>query len=314
MVNSKRSQVATDIAIAVATAVPLMIAGQPGAAMAALSASAPSLMAAVSKFMAEPDKRDAEVAWDILSEAYALSLVYFFSKVGLERRPEGAELRDLIARLVTRAEILVEQSSQNVTAEMLYSPLKVPFLRDAAKNLPYEVKLFHLLGSATDCRNLFENCVAEALIKIKDSSPERWTRFEQSLSGAFLEAIEKRKSLARHHDSIIRTFTQRAVFGQEDTGITLSDLYVRQRAIWNTKVAMALQLGEEEHEHPADRRNFFQDERQPRKWCYPLFVNDLHEVGLSWLDAKDPQDAIRVVAGGPGSGKSTLRVLLRSKS
>src|SRR6185312_5420363 len=48
--------------------------------------------------------------------------------------------------------------------------------------------------------------------------------------------------------------------------------------------------------------NVVRDERQKRRHV----VIDLHEELKRWVDSADPQDAIRVISGGPGSGKSSF--------
>src|SRR5204862_2116640 len=44
------------------------------------------------------------------------------------------------------------------------------------------------------------------------------------------------------------------------------------------------------------------DERQKRRHV----VIDLQKELANWVDGADPQDAIRVISGGPGSGKSSF--------
>lgn len=306
MKNDSRSEILLSFTSSIATAVPLLIAGEPGAAMAALSAAAPSLISGTAQIFKKKNENIHELAWQILSKSYALGLARFLSTVPLERRPKDKELEALITRLVTRAQLIAEQNSLEITPDMLFAPLKIPFLRDAAKIIPGELQYFSPDGSIIECRRLFEESIFKSISYVRREDPISFGKFESTLAGPFKDSAEKRKALALHHEGIIRAFTQRPIFGQEETGITLAELYVRQRCIWNTKIVASKKDTPEEADHDAGGRGFFDDDRQQEKWSFPLHVDDLHSTTWKWLDSKDCTDAIRVVAGGPGSGKSTF--------
>lgn len=300
------AKIAAELTKAVAVAIPLIIAAQPGAAMAAISASAPSIIEIISSLHRAKGGTLGNSAWTIVSSAYALALGKVLASAPISRRPKGPELETLIHSMLARAKILVDDYPQDVSLDALYAPLKIPFVRDGVKTLPHELSIFSLNCPVGDCRILFERSMVEALTEVRNAKPDMFNDVERALSGAFANAVERRKSLGRHHDFIIKSFTQRPIFGQEETGITLEDLYVRQRAIWNTKETRK-QDGTQEGPVVDPSGSFFQDElKKSSKWCFPLHIGDLHHTLLDWLNQRDNGDAIRVVAGGPGSGKSTF--------
>lgn len=300
------AKIALELTKAVAVVVPLIIAAQPGAAMAAISASAPSIIEIISSLHRAKGRSLGNSAWTIVSSAYALALAKVLATAPISRRPQGSELEALIKSMLTRAKILVDDHPQDMSLDALYSPLKIPFIRDGVKILPHELSVFSLDCPIGECRVLFENSMVEALVEIRNAKPDMFNEVERALSGAFANAVERRKSLGRHHDFIIKSFTQRPVFGQEETGITLEDLYVRQRAIWNTKEARK-QDGTLDSSAIDPSGSFFQDElKKSSRWRFPLHIGDLHQTVWDWLERGDAGDAIRVVAGGPGSGKSTF--------
>jgi uncharacterized protein YjbI with pentapeptide repeats len=300
------AKLAADLTKAVAVTVPLLIAAQPGAAMAALSASAPSVIDAAMALYSAKGGSLGTSAWSVASSAFALALAKIIATGPISRRPNGAELELLIGSMLVKARINVNEKPQELSIDALYSPLKIPFVRDAVKALPHELKLYSLGCPVIDCRVLFEACMVDAFTELRNSKPDLFSRIENALSGPFATAIERRKSLGRHHDFIIRSFTQRPVFGQEETGVTLEDLYVRQRALWNTK-ELRKPHGTQETGIVDPTGSFFQDEmNKSPKWLFPLHVGDLHGTIWEWLDRKESGDAIRVIAGGPGSGKSTF--------
>lgn len=300
------SKFSTELIKAVAVSVPLIAAAQPGAVLAALSASAPSIIDATIALYSVKGGTLGKAIWTITSSAFTLALAKIIATAPIARRPQGDELNVLINSMLTRARINVDEHPQEFSVDALYSPLKVAFLREAAKSLPHELSIFTLDCPIVDCRILFEQCVIEALAEIRNSKPELFAQLEAAMSGPFNTAIEKRKALGRHHDFIIRGFTQRPVFGQEDTGVTLEDLYVRQRALWNTKETKQ-SSGQPEEDINELHDNFFKDEvNKSQKYQFPLHIGDLHATVWSWLKKKESNDAIRVIAGGPGSGKSTF--------
>jgi uncharacterized protein YjbI with pentapeptide repeats len=296
-------KLATELTKAVAISVPLFIAGQPGAAMAAGSAAAPSIVdAAMALYKAKGGTLGMR-AWSLTSSAFALALAEFFTTVELERRPTGEELKTIVDALLRRAESSVERTSQDLSAEAFTSPLKIPFVRRIAKDLPHELKVFNLGMPPVEVRRLFEDCMYRGLKEVRNLRPDEFSRVEGAVSGLFANHAERRNALSRHHEFLIRGFTQKPLFGQEETGISLQDIYVRQRALWNTKE----RVKGDESSLEVEAANFFRDEsRKGGRWNHPLHIGDLHETMWKWLDNRDENDAIRVVAGGPGSGKSTF--------
>lgn len=290
-----------NIATAIGTAVPLLIAAQPGAAMAALSAAAPSLLACFKK---ESEDSLTALKWNLLLQAYALALSKLLAGGAVRRVPVESELKTLIDTLVSRASMIAQADTSLITVDMFYAPLKVAFLRDAARRIYDELEIFGIEMTRTECRALFERTMFEALRQVKDANASDFLRLEQSLSGPFMEASEKRAALARHHQAIIHSFSLKPIFGQEDSGVTLSDVYVRQRCLWNTKISSSESKNETIKLN--DDRGFFQDEKHPEKWAYPLHVGDMHKEIKKWLGAREQTDTLRLIAGGPGSGKSTF--------
>ncbi len=299
------AKIGVELSNAIAISVPLLIAAQPGAAMAALSASAPAIIGLVSALYGEKGGSLSNSAWTIVSSAYALAIAKLIAVAPISRRPIGTELETLVSSMLNRAQLLADDQPQELSLDSLYSPLKIPFIRDAAKALPHELSIFSIESPIGECRAQFESCMLQALSDVRNLKPEMFAAVEQALAGPYAQAIERRKALGRHHEFIIRSFTQRPIFGQEDSGITLEDLYVRQRALWNTRVPRTnKQNPDDEGDFSA---NFFQEElKKSPQSQFPLHVGDLHQNIIGWLSKRDPLDPVRVVGGGPGSGKSTF--------
>lgn len=310
--KSNRKNSFLDLTKAISAAIPLVLSADPSGTSAAVSAAMPSILDALSKLRTKEPDYLSQSAWKVVRLAYSAALIRLFSNTGLERQPQPAELEIVIAAMLQRAHDQVLATPQQITIDCLYSPLKLNVFRDAANRIPHELKPFQFQNAPLDMRKHFEECLVEGFEDVRNSIPKDFSALEASLSGALSVALEKRQALSRHHEYIITMFSQKPIFGQEDTGITLSDLYVRQRAIWNTKEEIKEKSEKTSERAAKGKKNesqteFFEIQSiRERRWRTPLHVADLHGTLHGWLKAPVQNDAIRVVAGGPGSGKSTF--------
>lgn len=248
-------------------------------------------------------------AWEIIRAAYVCALVRFIREVKLQRRPTGKELETLIANLLRNAELVASDTLPELRIDHLQSPLKNPLFRDAAARIPHEFSYYGLESDARSVRLLFEKSLFQGLKDARDASPEKFRSVESVLSSKLTLADERRKAQIRHEEYLIRMFTQDPIFGQENSGITLNDLYVRQRCLWHTLAARASDkkaagilddgaVANIAFENTSARRQV----KNTSVW----HIGYLHSEIDEWLSSRDPRDSVRVVSGGPGSGKSTF--------
>ena len=108
------------------------------------------------------------------------------------------------------------------------------------------------------------------------------------VTGSTAEALRKDIAWARHYDWIDKRFRRDHVFSPDRSVTTpLCDLYLRLRTYWQKQYDVADDDGSE----PETR--------------YRAYLGDLHQTVESWLDG-GTKDYVRIVAGGPGSGKSSF--------
>ncbi|RBO52975.1 hypothetical protein DSD19_11400 [Rhodovulum sp. BSW8] len=101
-------------------------------------------------------------------------------------------------------------------------------------------------------------------------------------------ALEMQRDMAwtRHYDWITRKFRMEPVFSPEgDVETPLCELYLRLRCYWHEELSP-----EKEDEPPRFRAH----------------LRDLHETAQDWLADTTDRHHLRLVAGGPGSGKSSF--------
>lgn len=292
---------------AIAGAIPLILIGEPGSGASALSSALPGIFDAVSALKRKSGYTLGNTAWILIKTAYACGIARFFANVKLDRRPEGEELETLIEKLVLRLEFLIEHSEQEISAEIYYAPLRLQVFRKLAQDIPHELKLFTLQNPIMETRRLFEKCLIEGFVDFRNKFPNEFGLIETSLSGAFAESQSKNNSLSNHYNYLFKSFNLNPIFGQEDSGVTLADLYVRQRALWVKRLPATQDAEDVEGTYHHRGSDFFKgSDRDAHKWRYVLHVGDLHSTIFEWLNKKDVKDPVRVIAGGPGSGKSTF--------
>lgn len=126
-----------------------------------------------------------------------------------------------------------------------------------------------------------------ALYDVWADSPANYSELSSILQSPFADAGEAVLGWQSYRKSLICDFEVKPVFGQELEGITLSQLYVPIRAFWALKNELEGRLSHN-HAGGADTKVVMLDE----------------EID-SWLENDSESDWLRLVGGGPGSGKST---------
>lgn len=113
--------------------------------------------------------------------------------------------------------------------------------------------------------------------------------FYSPISGALdvqgREAASLARSWQNYRAHLVYDFDVKEIFGQEGKKISLSQLYVPLRGAW---------------QEPTDRQ--VKTDFSSRDNQHVLQIDTALD---DWLDRADPEDWVRLLGGGPGSGKST---------
>ena len=111
----------------------------------------------------------------------------------------------------------------------------------------------------------------------------------ESITGPTEEPEMREFAWQRHGAWCRGLYCESSIFSPDnDIDIPLSHVYQKLRCYWNTQ-----------HKQECDRNG------EPLKYRTAT-VADLHKTIDTWLDEFDECDAIRLIAGGPGSGKSSF--------
>lgn len=118
--------------------------------------------------------------------------------------------------------------------------------------------------------------------------PTYFRVLEEGLTGLAGEGARRDGHWARHAHWISQQYTDAAIFSpDEDEIIPLEAVYLPLRCFWHKTEIVEKDDGTEELRRTAH-------------------VADLHHTAHKWLSSDTKQDTIRVVTGGPGSGKSSF--------
>ncbi|MDZ7959509.1 MAG: pentapeptide repeat-containing protein [Aulosira sp. DedQUE10] len=115
---------------------------------------------------------------------------------------------------------------------------------------------------------------------------------QNELNTPFIKAGEREQAWQRYSTWLQKQINER-MFSE---AFSLEQVYVPLRAYYERKIE-----GEDDDDFTsAGRQNYKQDKKTER------IVVDLQAELQTWLDQADKNDAIRVISGGPGSGKSSF--------
>ncbi|WP_094463224.1 pentapeptide repeat-containing protein [Pannonibacter phragmitetus] len=129
------------------------------------------------------------------------------------------------------------------------------------------------------------------------------------LEGPVAEGVRQRLAWQRHYSWIDHKLSKQPLFGQEETGVTLRDVYVPLRSNFHTEVP---DDAEEAETAPVSRHGII--EKRMRRIANIGLLEETVKTWLSSLSAKKsnaaPADTMRLVAGPPGCGKSVFSRVL----
>ncbi|HZG31281.1 MAG TPA: pentapeptide repeat-containing protein [Ensifer sp.] len=173
----------------------------------------------------------------------------------------------------------------------LLSPATSPIFDEARKALP------SLLLTATTGNEVGFDTIHERFTAALNNASHRsflWKAqylhpLETAFSRTSSEPLKREFAWIRHHQWISNQFLGTPIFSpDENETIPLCDVYLRLRCFWNV-----------DKEREADERG----KKEITRYAH---IADLHQTMHDWLAQNGKTDTIRVITGGPGSGKSSF--------
>jgi len=137
----------------------------------------------------------------------------------------------------------------------------------------------------------FDSAFRSAVWNIWSARAPIFEELARTLDSPAAKTADFERQWQAYRESLIREFHVDPVFGQEETNVSLGQLFVPLRCFWREMV------------EPVNDEKSFERERQFREESY--HVLRLQDELDQWLDNGNEADWLRLIGGGPGSGKST---------
>ncbi|MBN9562347.1 MAG: ATP-binding protein [Alphaproteobacteria bacterium] len=234
------------------------------------------------------DSPPGERAWQL----FALSFAWAFDELRATDQVDGEKIEIAIRSALEAAKSAVKEGGQIMPYSFLQRPTTLPLYQKTRDKFT-EHRVAFRAGVEESSRALaarFDAAFNRAVFELWSHRVELFQPIATALNAPGFVASSFDLQWAAYRRRLIHDFEVRPVFGQEKTKISLGQLYIPLRAVWY------------EQEPPNERGSALvvpkARERKPR-------ILRLDDHLDSWVRTAAPSDQIKLIGGGPGSGKST---------
>ena len=239
-------------------------------------------------FRASEETREQRV-WTLWRESLALALPEFFVTAALTRRPDDGELQRLLEGILQDSEVVAKKDQEGLTQAHLRTPTLFPLYSPLREKLPAwarSVAPEHLRADER-LRERLDRAFERGFRRAFADRGEHFAPLHDFFEGDEAETENRRDAWRRYYENLSREIEDVPLFNQPEdgSGATLGKIFQPLRCYWRERAKRSRldQADEKINVHIA----WLQDELQ------------------DWLEANSSRDALRVVTGGPGSGKSS---------
>jgi len=254
-----------------------------------LSGAVGSLIGAAASFKVKSDPGAKAYAITLLSFAWALDDLVARDTV------DPTKMKEQLNVVLSQAREAVDSQSEIVPVTFLERPTTLPLyiaLRDAV--VAHKTVFRGGVTESDDVfRRRFDAAFERGVFEIHLRRPELWRPVEEALLNGPAIALQRQLNWDRYRRQLIYDFFVRPTFGQETSKISLAQLYVPLRGYW--------------------RKNDFPngEPTHPRRIFEINNIGMLDELLDSWIDTN--AGSVKLIGGGPGSGKSTTLKALAAR-
>ncbi|MBK9264696.1 MAG: pentapeptide repeat-containing protein [Polyangiaceae bacterium] len=232
----------------------------------------------------------AEIAWNLCRRALGAAIVELLRTMSIPVQPEDAPDTQFTDAFVQQ----IDWTMIRLDATFFEHPEQVPFLRPVQVIL--EEWLAHRGMSRPEARNVAHRLRSHFASALHDEWRSRLAEYkplEQHIQGSpFMKASERERAWLRHA-AALKKACEASMFGES---FGLAQVFVPLRA-----------YHEERLDEERDRRAPGHGQRIRRT------VVQVDEKLDAWVHAADKNDALRVLSGGPGSGKSSCAKMFAAR-
>ena len=249
-----------------------------------------------------------EIAWLLISSALTQAMVNVIgdNQDLLQEASQGKEvkedkLREILEQLFNQCLEKLETEEIPIYQDFFECPqnfavvaeIKTPF----AEWLQAEFNLNP--APAETISNRLPNEFLYAVYSEFDQHSDKYAKLQTALDNPFSKAVEKeaKKELSwRRYSAWLQKQVEERMF---DEAFGLKQVYVPLRAFYEEKIES------DDDDFGVSNRRYQSVEKNVKR-----YVVNLQDELQTWLDEADKTDAMRVISGGPGSGKSSFAKML----
>ncbi|MEQ8380609.1 pentapeptide repeat-containing protein [Parvibaculum sp.] len=237
------------------------------------------------------EKRAAVFVFDVLAYAVAKCL----STTRSARASVSAEIEVIVESRINRAIEIIGQREIFLEQEHLVHPATFLLFEDAAEQIRHDLRKLGSEESEADAKVRFQEYIVEGAFRVLSRKPTYFSPLTDFLLSSIEAASARTRSWKKYRARLISQFEDEPLFGEDAKGgVTTAQVYQDLRAWWEEE--------REEGLFDGTSASVPSHERLKRK-CHVVMLGE--EI-RRWLEASDKDDVVRLVSGGPGSGKSTF--------
>jgi len=228
------------------------------------------------------------LAWTWLKEVLLRSVLEVISEPRLRSPLNKQELKSFSIQLVE--DILCEETPGELTAVTLQNPSTLPALEAFIANFPVLIKQISPDNGYSDSeiRSALGKALSAESARVLVENSDFYASIVEVFFGPSGELLRINEAWLRHGVWIRNSFTKQPIFSPDsDETLPLSRIYLPLRCFWEVEEEMSTGDGEtyvDVHRH----------------------IASLHETVHDWLNVDARIDPLRIITGGPGSGKSSF--------
>jgi hypothetical protein len=233
-------------------------------------------------------------AWEV----FCLSLAWAFDNLCANTSADELDAnKAAIIAALRAAQSKVDAGTYVMSQSFLTTPSSLPLYKLVRDELVDQRTAFRegQRESAEIVASRFDSAFNRAVFEVWSRNAEKFQPVAIALNAPGASASAFEREWDAYRQTLIFDFDVRPVFGQEESKVSLSQLYVPLRGYWQALRDDNETLDESIH---SDRV------------CH---VESLDEMLEAWINTRDNDDNLRLIGGGPGSGKSTTLKCLASR-
>jgi hypothetical protein len=237
----------------------------------------------------EPDPAYRVWSLALLSFAWALDEVKI--SVLFERATVSKALKAAIRSVKSQA----EKNGIFIPERYLRRPLSLPMYKRLKDVFLNELPGGRSESASQDLSFKIDSAYVRATFEVWTKRPDYYEPIVAAVSAPSAATAELSLSWDAYRAQLVHEFEVKPVFGQEERGVSIAQLYVPLRGFWPKA-------------EYADAGTYY----DPTDRSIQANIAMIDDALAEWLSSDSAEDWIRLIGGGPGSGKSTtLKALAR---